>query len=241
MNIEKEIQGLVDWLRSKVQEAGAKGLVFGLSGGVDSALVGALAKKAFPDNALGIMMPIESREEDEKDARALAAAIDLDIEKVDLTESYRALLKASFTSDNTLAKSNIKPRLRMTTLYYYGQDRGYLVCGCSNASEFYVGYYTKYGDSGADILPIASYLKDEVYALAEKLNVPQVILDKQPTAGLFEGQTDEREMGFSYGELNAYIREGKKGPNWEKIERMHRTSSHKRAFAPKYERKDIDK
>ncbi|MDO5713545.1 MAG: NAD(+) synthase [Tissierellia bacterium] len=224
------IDAIVKWLQIRVQEANAKGLVFGLSGGIDSAVVAGLAKKAFPKDALGIIMPIESNPRDEEDARLVASALDLEIEKVDLTTTFHTFVNASFVSNNTMAIANIKPRLRMTTLYYYGQDRGYLVAGSSNASEFYIGYYTKFGDSGSDILPLVNLLKDEVYAIAKELKIPQSIIDKKPTAGLWEGQTDEDEMGFTYDELNDYIRFGKEGPNVEKIKRLHKNSAHKRHF-----------
>lgn len=240
MDAKKEVEGIVGWMQERVKAAGAKGLVVGLSGGVDSAVVAALMKRAFGDHALGIMIPIDSHADDEDHARLLADRIGLSVEKVDLTQTYEKFLEASFFSENQMARSNVKPRLRMLTLYYYGQDRGYLVCGCSNASEFYTGYYTKYGDSGADLLPLASYLKDEVYALAKELEVPEEIINKQPTAGLFEGQTDEAEMGFGYEELNHFIRTGEPSANSDKILKMHKNSQHKREFPPIYQR-GIDK
>lgn len=236
--MKKEIEDIVRWIKETVDNAGAKGLVLGISGGIDSAVVAALAKLAFPNSTLGIIMPCESNEQDEEDARLLAEAIDLKIEKVDLTDTFRQLIKSSFDSENRMAKSNIKPRLRMTTLYYYGQDLGYLVLGCSNASEFHIGYYTKYGDSGSDLIPLAEFLKDEVYELAKELNIPNKIIDKQPTAGLWEAQTDEKEMGFTYAQLNAHIRGEKVEKSiTEKIDRMHKNSEHKRKFATIYHRK----
>ncbi|WP_455256791.1 NAD(+) synthase [Peptoniphilus asaccharolyticus] len=236
--MKREVENIVKWIRETVENAGAKGVILGLSGGIDSAVVGALARRAFPDTSLGLIMPCESNEEDEKDARLVSESIGLKIEKVDLTQTYRQLISSSFNSENRMARSNIKPRLRMTTLYYYAQDLGYLVLGCSNASEFYIGYYTKYGDSGSDIIPLAEYLKDEVYDLARELGVPNKIIDKQPTAGLWEAQTDEKEMGFSYAALNAYIRgEEVEEEIAKKIERMHNNSEHKRKFASIYHRK----
>lgn len=236
--MKKEIENIIEWMKETVNNAGAKGVVLGLSGGIDSAVVGALAKKAFPNNSLGIIMPCESNEQDEKDARLVAEAIGLKIEKVDLTDTYRQLIKDSFVSENKMAKSNIKPRLRMTTLYYYAQENNYLVLGCSNASELYIGYFTKYGDSGSDLIPLAEYLKDEVYELAKELQIPQEVITKQPTAGLWEAQTDEKEMGFTYKELNAHIRGQKVDEKIaEKIERMHKNSEHKRKFVTMYKRK----
>ncbi|CDZ74658.1 NH(3)-dependent NAD(+) synthetase [Peptoniphilus sp. ING2-D1G] len=236
--MKREINDIVNWLKEKVAEAGAKGVVFGLSGGIDSAVVGALCKKAFGEDALGIIMPIHSDQRDEEDARLVAKSIGLNIEKVDMSDTFDEYLKASFVSEKLMARSNIKPRLRMMTLYYYAQDRNYLVAGCSNASEFYIGYFTKYGDSGADIIPLAEFLKDEVYALARELEIPEKIIDKVPTAGLFENQSDEREMGFTYRDLNAYIRGDKIDDEIaQKIKRMHQNSEHKRHYASIYKRK----
>lgn len=236
--MKREIEDIVQWMRETVENAGAKGLILGLSGGIDSAVVGALAKRAFPESTLGLILPCESNEQDEQDARLVAEAIDLKVEKVDLTNTFKQLMEDSFESENRMARSNIKPRLRMTTLYYYAQSLGYLVLGSSNASEFYIGYYTKYGDSGSDLIPLAEFLKDEVYELARELNIPEKIIDKQPTAGLWEAQTDEKEMGFTYAQLNAYIRgEEIDEEVVKKIERMHKNSEHKRKFASIYKRK----
>ncbi|MGO1580722.1 MAG: NAD(+) synthase [Peptoniphilaceae bacterium] len=238
--MNKEIDHIVKWIRKQVEGAGAKGVILGLSGGIDSAVVAALAKKAFPETTLGLIMPCESSEEDEADARLVADSIKLNIKKVDLTNTFKTLLKDSFYSENIMARSNIKPRLRMTTLYYYGQDLGYLVAGCSNKSEFYTGYFTKYGDSGSDLIPLAEFLKDEVYELAKELGIPEKIINKNPTAGLFENQTDEKEMGFTYKELNSYIRGEKVDFNIEeKIKKMHSNSEHKRNYAPIYKRSDV--
>ncbi len=233
MDISNRMEELVNWLREKVAQAHSKGVVFGVSGGIDSAVIAGVARKAFGKDALGLIMPCHSDDKDEEHARLLAEAIDLEIEKVDLTETYDALLKASFVSDNAMAKANLKPRLRMTTLYYYAQDRGYLVLSGSNLSEFYTGYFTKFGDSAADLMPLANFLKEEVYEMAKLLGVPEVIIDKKPTAGLWQGQTDEDEMGFSYDELDHYIKTGEAEEEIaKKIDRYHRNSAHKRVFPP---------
>lgn len=227
------MEKIIKWIKDYVEGAGAKGLVFGLSGGIDSAVIAGLAKKAFPNNSLGIIMPIASNPEDEEDARLVAKALDLEIEKVELTETFNTFVNASFSSNNNMAISNIKPRLRMATLYYYGQDRNYLVCGSSNKSEFYIGYYTKFGDSGVDLLPLADILKRDIFKLAKELGIPKKIIDKKPSAGLWKGQTDEDEMGFSYEDLDSHISGEKIGDETaEKIEKMHRNSNHKRVFPP---------
>lgn len=236
MDYKKVTEDLVNWLREKAEDAGAKGFVFGLSGGIDSAVVAGLSKRVFPDNSLGLIMPCESIDEDREDAIKVSEALDLETKTVDLTNTYRELIKASFSSENRMARSNIKPRLRMTTIYYYAQDLGYLVLGPSNASEWYLGYSTKYGDSGADLMPIVNILKTDVFEIAKELGIPDEIINKKPSAGLWVGQTDEDEMGFTYDELDSYIR-GEREPEKdkkEKIDRMHRLSHHKREMAPKF-------
>lgn len=236
MNYEKLRDDLVIWLRERAQEAHAKGFIFGLSGGIDSAVVAGLAKRVFPENSLGLIMPCDSIDDDKNDALKIAKSLDLEVKVVDLTNTYNELLKASFTSENKLARSNIKPRLRMTTLYYYGQDLGFLVVGPSNGSEWYVGYSTKYGDSGADIYPIANILKTDIFKLAKALDLPDFIIEKKPSAGLWKGQSDESEMGFTYEVLDSYIR-GEKIPEEEikkKIDGMHNRSNHKRMPVPMF-------
>ena len=232
MDYKKVTEDLVKWVGDYAKKVGAKGFIFGLSGGIDSAVIAAIAKRVFPDNSLGLIMPCDSIDKDREDALKVAEAINLETKTIDLTSTFEELMKASFTSENKMARSNIKPRLRMTTLYYYAQDLGYLVLGPSNASEWYLGYSTKYGDSAADIMPIANILKTDIFEIAKEL-----IINKKPSAGLWVGQTDEDEMGFTYEVLDSYIR-GEKTPEpeiKEKIDRMHKNSSHKRVMAPKFE------
>lgn len=238
-NASSEIDVIVQWLKDKVDEAGAKGVVFGLSGGIDSAVVAGLSKKAFPNNSLGIIMPIYSNPQDEIDAMKVAEAFDINISKVDLSNVYDSFMGSlNFEGENKLASANLKPRLRMMTLYYYAQEMGYLVCGTSNKSEWHVGYFTKHGDSGVDLLPIINFVKTEVRQLAKELKVPVDIIEKPPTAGLWVGQTDEKEMGFTYEVLDNYIRTGEgSGEFIDKINRMNKISSHKRQFPVAYEKK----
>lgn len=231
-NIEKICFDLVEWLQNKVKKANANGLVFGLSGGIDSAVIAGLAKKAFPDNSLGIIMPCHSDPIDEEHGRLVADGLKLNTTKVDLSNSFDVLLESMPGNyNNKMAISNLKPRLRMTTLYYYGQSNNYLVVGSSNKSEFTVGYFTKHGDSGVDLLPLVSFVKSEIRDLARFLNIPDIIIEKPPTAGLWENQTDEDEMGFSYDVLDHYIKTGK-GPKEtvEKIKKMNDRSEHKRVY-----------
>lgn len=236
---EKTIKDLVDWLREMVKDAKANGVVYGLSGGLDSAVIGAISNIAFPDSSLGIIMPIHSLEKDEEDGRLVAEKLGLNIEKVDLTPVYDKLIDVTFEGENLLAKSNIKPRLRMTTLYYYGQENNYLVLGSSNLSEFYTGYFTKHGDTGSDLMPLGDFLKTEVYEMAKLLNIPDEIINKKPSAGLWEGQSDEDEMGFSYEILDKKISGGKISEDVDKkIEKMHNNSEHKRNIPKIYKNEE---
>lgn len=229
-NIQNIANDIIKWLQDRVEEAGCKGLVFGLSGGIDSAVVAALAKRAFPNDSLGIIMPCHSQIIDEEHGRLVADALDLTVSRVDLSKTFDTLLDVvEDNKSHQLAVSNIKPRLRMTTLYYFAQNNKYLVAGTGNKSEFTLGYFTKHGDSGVDILPIVDFVKDEVRELARYLNIPDIIITKPPSAGLWEGQTDEEEMGMSYKDLDNYIKTGEAPDDVkEKIQRLNRISAHKR-------------
>ena len=231
---EKMSIDLSNWLRSTVLDTGAKGVVLGLSGGVDSAVVAGISKLAFPDNTLCLMMPCHSSPKDIEDGNLVADALNLKTEIVDLSSTYDQLLNSSNIKGTELSYQNIKPRLRSTTMYYYAQTLGYLTLGGTNLSEYYIGYFTKYGDNSVDILPIAHLTKKNVYELAKALGVPQRIIDKKPSAGLTPGQTDEEDLGFTYSYLDNKIENG----NWDiynpidnKIINMHRNSEHKRKKA----------
>ena len=227
------VDELVQWLKDKVNVAGAKGLVFGLSGGVDSAVMAGISKLAFPSTSLGIIMPCHSDPIDEEHGRVVASALDLDIDKVDLSLTFDTVMKSFSLKDNPLAIANIKPRLRMTTLYYYAQSLNYLVAGSSNKSEFTVGYFTKHGDSGVDLLPLAEFRKTEIWDLAKYLNIPEIIINKAPSAGLWNNQTDEDEMGFSYEVLDNFIETGEADKELKKrIQNMYEKSGHKREYPP---------
>ena len=231
------VDNLVEWLRDSVKEANCKGIVYGLSGGVDSAVIAALSKLAFGDESLAIMMPINSSFEDEIDAKLVIDKFKLNAIKVDLSRTYSEFVEVVEKGDNNMAYANVKPRLRMTTLYYYAQLKGYLVVGTSNKSEFTVGYFTKYGDSGSDLMPLVDFTKKEIFELARYLEIPDKIIQKPPSAGLFEDQTDEDEMGFTYNDLEKYINNEKIEERIEeKINRMVKISEHKRNFAKGFRR-----
>lgn len=229
---------IVEWIRSQVKESGCTGAVLGVSGGVDSAVLSALLSKALsPENVLGVIMPCNSIEKDEILARKLAEKIGFKVKKVDLTDTYNVLANSINRDVNdidlsALALANIKPRLRMTTLYTIAQSKNYLVCGGSNRDELMYGYFTKHGDSGVDLLPISGLLKGEVYLLAEYLGIIREIIDRPPSAGLWEGQTDEQEMGVSYQELDEFLAFGRTDNEEKnnKIQRAVRISEHKRRY-----------
>ncbi len=234
--VEKLAAHLSDWIRDTVTASGGTGAVFGLSGGLDSAAVAALCIRAFPHHSLGLVMPCHSDPADATDAHLVAHHIGLASATVDLSETFDLLcarLSETLTdlAEDDLARANIKPRLRMTTLYAFANHLGYRVIGCGNRSELAVGYFTKYGDGGADLLPLGNLTKTRVRDLAEHLDVPRRIIEKPPSAGLWPGQTDEHEMGLTYAELDAYLG-GASSTGRERIEALAAASAHKRSLPP---------
>jgi NAD+ synthase len=233
---------LTEWIRAAVTAGDGRGAVFGLSGGIDSAVVAALARQAFPHHSLGVVMPCHSDPRDAEDGALVAHHFGVPSATVDLGPVYDLLLdqlagSSSDLPDSRPATANLKPRLRMTALYAFANQLGYRVLGTGNRSEIAVGYFTKYGDGGADLLPLGSLVKSEVRDLARSLGVPQRIIDKPPSAGLWADQTDEAEMGLTYEELDAYLLTGAASPAVKaKVDAMNAASEHKRALpriAPK--------
>ncbi|WP_300408359.1 NAD(+) synthase [Lagierella sp.] len=229
MNFKKLESDLSNWIEEYVSSAGSKGVVYGLSGGLDSSVVGVLSNRIFKENSLGIIMPIESKGKDYQDAYTLRDLFDLNTLEIDLSKPYNSLKSLYIPSTNNLAYSNIKPRLRMTTLYYHAQINNYLVIGTTNLSEYTIGYSTKYGDYGVDFSPIADITKSEIFEFAKYLGIPDSIINKKPSAGLWEGQNDEDELGFTYAQLDRYILEGTGTPELvEKINRLKNKNRHKK-------------
>jgi NAD+ synthase len=249
--MERTINEIAAWLGNRATAAAARGFVVGLSGGIDSAVVARLCQLATPGHVVGVMMPCGSDPRDEVDAQLVADRFDLPTARVDLEPTYDALVADMRAALNTLPRemmpshvtettgrvplANIRPRLRMTTLYFIANSLNYLVAGTGNKSELTIGYFTKYGDGGVDVLPIGHLLKSEVKTLAKQLGVPQTIIDKAPSAGLWLGQTDEAEMGFSYSDLEAYLENGPEGVSPAlalRLERSIRSTEHKRSLPP---------
>lgn len=209
MNAEQLSDSLVNWLRSEVEAAGCRGVVFGLSGGIDSATVAVLARRAFRDAHLAVIMPAESDPRDRDDALLLIEQFHLQHREIDLSPVFRAFsqtLGEPGEADRAdLPLNNLKPRLRMATLYFFAARNQYLVVGTGNRTELTLGYFTKYGDGGVDLLPLGHLVKHEVRELASHLGVPDSVIAKPPSAGMWPGQTDEEELGFSYDELDRYL------------------------------------
>lgn len=231
MNPAEEVERITRWMQEKVQKARAQGLVFGMSGGIDSSVVAVLAKKALGEQILGVIMPCYSAPEDLEDARLVAEAFGIPYRVVPLEKPFSALLEVLGETHNpkALPQANLKPRLRMAVLYFFANTLNYLVCGSANRSELTVGYFTKYGDGGVDIAPLAHLVKREVRELAAFLGIPRHIIDKPPSAGLWPGQTDEGEMGLTYEVLDRFllgetIEETAKA----RIDALSRKSAHKR-------------
>lgn len=228
-----EFENRVKFIKSVLADSGAKGIVYGNSGGKDSALVGILCKAAC-ENTVGVIMPCTSKrnyDEDAVEAKAVAQKYGIETRTVDLTPVKETEVKslAGITELNNAALSNMAPRIRMLTLYAIAASENRLVAGTGNRSEAYVGYFTKWGDGAHDFNPIADLTVTEIYEFLRYLDAPKSIIEKAPSAALFDGQTDESEMGVTYEELDAYISGNIVAENKaEIIERLHMASEHKR-------------
>lgn len=223
---------LVTWLQEEIKKASCKGVIVGLSGGVDSSVVAAIAKKAFPNDSLGVYLPIGKMGQDLIDAQDVANFLELQTTTVDLTKTFE-VISSEISLTSKLANANIKPRLRMTALYALAQEKSYLVLGTDNWAEWELGYFTKYGDGGVDLLPIIHLTKGQVKLMAKELNLPKNVYTKAPTAALWDGQTDEEELGYSYDEVDKYLT----GQNIDddiktKIEHQIKITEHKRVKLP---------
>ncbi len=237
-NIEQLAEKLVLWIKDKVLTARCKGIVVGMSGGIDSSVLAVLCHRAFPKNVLGVIIPCYSQPEDKAHARLVASKFSIQSTEMVLDNIYTALLQTlpdykATTAFTRLAQGNIKVRLRMLTLYYIANQLKYIVAGATNKSELTVGYFTKYGDGGVDIMPLGNLVKGQVIKLASFLGIPEPIINRPPSAGLWEDQTDEDELGFSYDELDRYLLTGKASVDIkERIESMIAASEHKRSLPP---------
>jgi NAD+ synthase len=238
MGTQELADKLVLWLKERVKAAGRKGVVIGMSGGIDSSVLAALCRRACPQNILGVIMPCGSIEEDKEHALLVAKKFSIPTTEVMLDEMLSCLLKAlpeleSDPATSRVTQANLKSRLRMVTLYYVANQLQYLVIGSSNRSELAVGYFTKWGDGGVDIMPLGNLVKGQVRELARFLGVPEPIIAKPPSAGLWAGQTSEGELGFKYDDVDRYLLGGELPASLkQKIAAKVEANKHKRTLPP---------
>lgn len=236
---KKESEERVAFIRELLIQAGADGIVYGNSGGKDSALVGILCKMACEDT-LGVIMPCASKRnlnEDLCDGKEVADKFNIATKIFDLSDIKADILNLlqDEISISPMANANIAPRIRMITLYTIAASKNYLVAGTGNRSEGYMGYFTKWGDGAYDFNPIADLTVTEIYEFLEFLESPKCIMEKAPSAGLYDGQTDEIEMGITYQKIDEFLLNGTVSLEDKAIiDRYHNVSEHKRQMPVNY-------
>ncbi len=238
MDYEKATARIVGWLQDKVSAAGANGCVVGVSGGIDSAVVAALCDIAFPGKTIAVVLPVHSSDEDVEDAKLVTEHLGLKAREICLDEVYDQFVAAmeedssKFAADD-LPLANIKPRLRMMALYYLAARHNLLVAGTGNKSELATGFFTKYGDGAGDLEPIGELVKTQVVGLARHLGLPEKIIERTPSAGLWPGQSDEGELGFTYKQLDEFLLSGQTDPEVEqRIKNTIAGAQHKLSMPP---------
>ncbi|MBK2258688.1 NAD(+) synthase [Francisella philomiragia] len=240
---EEYSKKLIEWLKKICINYPAEGFVIGISGGIDSAVAASLAvKTGLPTTAL-ILPSKNNQDQDMKDGLELIKNLDIEHHIVPIQPAYDTFIESTLNFTNSqndrqhVIKGNAQARLRMMYLYAYAQQNNRIVIGTDNACEWYMGYFTKFGDGAADILPLVNLKKSQVFEMGEYLKVPQNIIDKAPSAGLWQGQTDEDEMGVTYQEIDNFL-DGKEvsAKALERINFWHNRSHHKRsmAFTPNF-------
>ena len=259
MSYQEEIKKIAKWMKNYADKASSDGFVVGLSGGIDSSVIAYLAVKAVgKEKVIGISLPCQTREDMKDDAVQLAENLGITFEQIFLDETFKTLTNGIFVDYKnsliqTLTLANIKARLRMTALYAVANQNNLLVAGTGNKSELMVGYFTKYGDGGVDLEPLGEYYKRQVYAMADLMpEIPDRVKTKAPSADLYEGQTDEQELGMTYDKLEKVLIRCEQGKNWIdlytkldvitkeefiKVKDMINKSIHKNEVPPKYARK----
>jgi NAD+ synthase len=235
MELKEYLLEIEEFLKNYLESSHCKAYVLGLSGGVDSSLVAAIARKAVgKDKLYCYAIDIDSNKADVEDAKQVAKELDLNLEIINLSKTYHLyLVELNGGEFLRLTKSNLKVRMRMVALFAFAQEHSGLVLGTDNMDERYVGYFTKYGDGAADVLPIVYLTKSEVREAAKSYGLSSLLANRVPSAGLFEGQTDEGEMGIKYEDLDKFLLGGKVDDSiTNRIEHLHKISEHKRAPIP---------
>ena len=237
MELRNYLKEIEKFLKDYLDNNGMNCYVLGVSGGVDSSLCAALARNAVGKERLRcLIIPIDSAKEDVDDALTLVKDLDLKYDIIDASETFNSYVRGFKKNGIELDHStlgNLKARMRMSILYAIAQKERGLVIGTDNADERCVGYFTKYGDGACDILPIAHLVKAEVVEASKILGIRTSLAERVPTAGLYEGQTDEKEMGVSYKDLDAYVLGKEVNETAKKrIQYLEKISEHKRNPIP---------
>ncbi|MEF8848127.1 MAG: NAD+ synthase [Candidatus Thermoplasmatota archaeon] len=208
IDYNETITVIKDFIKRYLKNAGSKSLVIGLSGGIDSAVTAILCKQTIgKENTKCVFLPDDTTPEiDKKHQKILVKKYDLNCKTKNITKLVKNVEENSLIKPDTMALANIKARIRMVLLYEYANVTQSLVCGTSNKSEILIGYYTKYGDGGVDIMPIGDLYKTQIYELAKKLKLPKEIIKKPPRAGLMKNQKDEDELKLDYYQIDKILR-----------------------------------
>ena len=247
LDYDKTIFKIQSWIKEFVKTVQVEGVIVGLSGGIDSAVTSTLCVNAIgKENVIGLGLPCISIPQDLDDAKMLADHLGIEFIVLDLSSVYEEfiIVTSGKIESNKIAKANAKARLRMVTWYFAAQSRGsYLIGGTGNRTELAIGYFTKYGDGGVDFEPIGGLYKCEVREIARKLNIPETIINKPPSAGLWKDQTDEGEIGMTYDVIDEILYRidynldlsDLNQNDVNKVKKMMKTSQHKLNIPPAYE------
>lgn len=228
------INKIVSWLKQKINSSNSKGITLGISGGIDSSTLALISELAFPNSCKFYYLKTENDSYTESHIKLLQLKLKTKIEIINLSSCFKKIVKiANIIDQGSIA--NTKSRLFMTTLYGLAFQNKNLVLGTDNFDEYYLGYFTKYGDGGCDLLPFANIKKSDVYAMASLLGVPQEIIDKKPSATLYKNQYDEEELGFKYSDFEKYLLDPTSVSEEliKKIKNIHKQTEHKRKAIPK--------